>query len=335
MPRINKKSKKIEEIVQDYIDYCNYKNLRPKTIKSYYQTLMLFARYLEEEMEITDIKKIDKDVVEKYLSLTKERGKYSFIANEESLSKNRIDNRKDVGEEVSATTINNYLRNIKAFFSYLEENQIIKENSVRHCDYLKAPRKSKEQLTDYEYEKFIKAIDLTKFHEYRDYVIINLIFDTGMRLSETLSLTIHDIDLVRRTIYIPAEVTKGRKDRVTFFSITMSKLLNRWIRYKDTMQESELLFPTQRTNGLLSASNFERNFRQYLRRVNIDKNITPHGLRNNFSRRFLMSGGDIYTLSKILGHSSVTVTEKAYLDLMDEDFRKRYQRFSPLDNMKK
>lgn len=217
MPRINKKSKKIEEIVQDYIDYCNYKNLRPKTIKSYYQTLMLFARYLEEEMEITDIKKIDKDVVEKYLSLTKERGKYSFIANEESLSKNRIDNRKDVGEEVSATTINNYLRNIKAFFSYLEENQIIKENSVRHCDYLKAPRKSKEQLTDYEYEKFIKAIDLTKFHEYRDYVIINLIFDTGMRLSETLSLTIHDIDLVRRTIYIPAEVTKGRKDRVTFF----------------------------------------------------------------------------------------------------------------------
>ena len=335
MPRINKKSKKIEEIVQDYIDYCNYKNLRPKTIKSYYQTLMLFARYLEEEMEITDIKKIDKDVVEKYLSLTKERGKYSFIANEESLSKNRIDNRKDVGEEVSATTINNYLRNIKAFFSYLEENQIIKENSVRHCDYLKAPRKSKEQLTDYEYEKFIKAIDLTKFHEYRYYVIINLIFDTGMRLSETLSLTIHDIDLVRRTIYIPAEVTKGRKDRVTFFSITMSKLLNRWIRYKDTMQESELLFPTQRTNGLLSASNFERNFRQYLRRVNIDKNITPHGLRNNFSRRFLMSGGDIYTLSKILGHSSVTVTEKAYLDLMDEDFRKRYQRFSPLENMKK
>lgn len=156
-----------------------------------------------------------------------------------------------------------------------------------------------------------------------------------MRLSETLSLTIHDIDLVRRTIYIPAEVTKGRKDRVTFFSITMSKLLNRWIRYKDTMQESELLFPTQRTNGLLSASNFERNFRQYLRRVNIDKNITPHGLRNNFSRRFLMSGGDIYTLSKILGHSSVTVTEKAYLDFMDEDFRKRYQRFSPLENMKK
>lgn len=146
-----------------------------------------------------------------------------------------------------------------------------------------------------------------------------------MRLSETLSLTIHDVDIVRRTIYIPANITKSRKDRVTFFSVTMAKLLNRWIRYKDMMQENELLFPTQRTNGLLSASNFERNFRQYLKRVNRDKNITPHVLRNNFARRFLISGEDIYTLSKTLGHSSVTVTEKAYLDFMDENFGKRYQ----------
>lgn len=196
------------------------------------------------------------------------------------------------------------------------------------------PRKAKEQLSDYEYEKLIKSIDITKFHEYRDYVIINLIFDTGMRLGETLSLTIHDIDLVRRTIYIPAEITKGGKDRVVFYSMTMSKWLNRWIRYKDTIQENELLFPTQRTNSLLTVSNFERNFREYLKRANIEKEITPHGLRNNFSRRFLISGGDIYTLSKILGHSSVTVTEKAYLDLMDEDFRKKYQRFSPLENLK-
>lgn len=187
MPRINRKSKKIEDIIQDYIDYCNYKNLRPKTIKSYYQTLMLFARYLDEEMAITDIM-IKKEVVEEYLTLTRERGKYSFVAKEEYLNKNRLDNRKDVGDEVSPTTINNYLRNIKAFFSYLEENQIIKENTVKYCKYLKVPRKSKEQLTDYEYEKFVKSIDLTKFHEYRDYIIINLIFDTGMRLSETLSL---------------------------------------------------------------------------------------------------------------------------------------------------
>lgn len=115
----------------------------------------------------------------------------------------------------------------------------------------------------------------------------------------------------------------------------MSVLLNRWIRYKDSIQYNDLLFPTQRTNGLVTPSNFERNFRGYLKRAKITKNITPHTLRNNFGRRFLLNGGDIFMLSKILGHSSVTVTEKAYLDITTEDIRKSYQRFSPLENMRK
>ena len=101
------------------------------------------------------------------------------------------------------------------------------------------------------------------------------------------------------------------------------------------MQESDLLFPTQRTNRKIEQGNFERNFREYLKRANINKNITPHGLRNNFSRRFLMNGGSIFVLSKILGHSSVAVTEKAYLDLKEEDLRKKYREYSPLGNIKK
>lgn len=335
MPRINRKIKSIEDIIQDYLDFCNFKNLRVKTIKSYHQSLMLFAKYLEEEKEITDINKVDKDIVEEYISFTKERGKYSYVSNVDSVYQNYQNNRTDLGKEISVGTLNNYLRNIKVFFSYLEDNGIIQENTVKNCKFLKAPRKSKEQLTDYEYEKLIKSLDITKFHEYRDYVVINLIFDSGMRLSETLALTINEFDLARRTIHIPAEITKGNKDRVVFYSMKMSKLLQRWLRFKDTMQENELLFPTQRTNSLLTAANFERNFRNYLKRAKIDKNITPHSLRNNFARRFLLASKDIYTLSRILGHSSVSVTEKAYLDLMDEDFRKQYQRFSPLENLYK
>lgn len=334
MPRISKKSKTIEDLIQDYLDFCSYKNLSKKTIKSYSQTLILFARYLEEEKEIRDIKKVNKNVVEEYINFTKERGKYSFVADNGYLKAN-IDKRSDIGEEISAATLNNYLRNIKAFFSWLEDNMLIKENTVCRCKYIKAPRKSKEQLTDAEYMKLIKSIDITKFHEYRDYIIINLIFDTGMRLGETLNLTINDIDFVRRTILIPADITKGKKDRVVFYSQSMSKLLQRWIRFKDTFQETELIFPTQRTNCILSVSNFERNFKGYLKRAKIKKDITPHGLRNNFARRFLLASKDIFTLSKILGHSSVTVTEKAYLDLMDEDFRRQYQSYSPLENIKR
>lgn len=146
-------------------------------------------------------------------------------------------------------------------------------------------------------------MDCTKFHEFRDYTVINLIFDTGMKLNETPNLTVNDIDLVIRTILIPAEINKGRKDRVVFYSKQISKLLQRWLRYKDTMQEPELLFLTQRTNGIISNSNFQRNFRTYLKRAKIKKRITPHGLRNNFARRFILNGGSLAILSKILGHS--------------------------------
>ena len=71
-----------------------------------------------------------------------------------------------------------------------------------------------------------------------------------------------------------------------------------------------------------------------MKRAGIEKDISPHTLRNNFAKRCLMSGMDIYTLSKILGHSSVTVTEKAYLDLTVTDIRKNYQKFSPLEALK-
>ena len=334
MPRIIK-TKTINSIIVEYLEYCSYKNLRLKTIKSYHQTLMLFAKYLEEELEITDIKKVNKKVVEDYLAFTKDIGKYSFASSEAGIEKANIDKRHDVGKEISDVTINGYLRNIKAFFTYAEENNLVKKTNIHSIKSLKVNRRPKEQLTDEEYKKLIKVLDLSKFHEFRDYIIINLIFDTGMRLGETLNLTINDIDFVRRTILIPADITKGKKDRVVFYSQSMSKLLQRWVRFKDTFQETELMFPTQRTNTMLSVSNFERNFRGYLKRAKIKKDITPHGLRNNFARRFLLASKDIFTLSKILGHSSVTVTEKAYLDLMDEDFRKQYQNYSPLENIKR
>lgn len=156
-----------------------------------------------------------------------------------------------------------------------------------------------------------------------------------MRLSETLNLTVNDIDLLRRTILIPADLTKGRKDRVVFYSPQMAKLLQRWVKFKNTMQETELIFPNQRTNAFVSNSNFERNFRGYLKKSGIKKYVTPHSLRNNFARRFILNNGSLVVLAKILGYSSSKVTEQAYLDIMDGDLRKKYQAYSPSANMNK
>ena len=331
MPKI-KKCKEFSSYVQDFTDYCYLKGLSVKTIKSYHQTLLLFSKYLEEERGITDINKVNKDVVEEYIQFTRDRGKYSYVADEKFLKQNYQDKRSDIGKEVSASTLNNYLRNIKVFFNFLYDSEIIKFNNVCKAKYIKEKRRMKDQISDEEFKKLINKINLTIFSEYRDYIIINLLFDTGMRLSECLSLTIHDIDLIRRTIFLSADVTKGKKDRYVFYSQTLGKIFNRYLKYKDAIKETDLLFPTTRCTQL-TASNFERNFRNYRERAKIDKNITPHVLRNNFGRRFLLNGGDIYMLSRILGHSSVTVTEKAYLDLSTVDIREKYKKYSPLENL--
>lgn len=110
-------------------------------------------------------------------------------------------------------------------------------------------------------------------------------------------------------------------------------MLQRWLRFKDRYIETKYLFPIKATGLPVQIGTFETNFSNYLKRAGIEKKISPHVLRNNFAKRCLMAGMDVYTLSRILGHSSVSVTEKAYLDLTDRDLRCRYQNFSPIENL--
>lgn len=110
------------------------------------------------------------------------------------------------------------------------------------------------------------------------------------------------------------------------------KELRRWLQFKDRYVDGNYLFPNTKGSKLQIGS-FEIKLKQYGEKIGTK--IHPHQLRNNFAKRFLMAGGNIYDLPKILGHSSVTVTNKAYLDLSDEDIRKSHQNFSPLSNLNK
>lgn len=323
----------IDYDIDDFIDYCEVKRLSKKTVKSYEQTLRLFAMYLKNECEVKEAGDVRKIHVREYIKYLTERGKYTVVTDENTKKLNFPENREDYKKEVSKTTINNYTRNIKVFFNYLYENRYIRQNPIARIKQLKNSRKIVGYIDDVNMNKLLKCFNLSLFHEYRDYIITQLIFDTGMRLGETLLIKETDIDFVRRTIFLPADNTKGKKDRYVFFSEEMLKELKRWISYKDRYKECEYIFCTQRGTSL-KVSNYETNFKKYGKRIGLE-DIHPHMLRNNFAKRYLMNGGDIYTLSKILGHSSVTVTEKAYLDLQSDDLRNKYQKHSPLMNLKR
>lgn len=326
---------KFDYEIDDFMSYCQSKKLSTKTMRSYEQTLKLFAKYLEENKDIKSTKEVTKQDIQQYIIYLQERGKYTITSNENSLEWNRPHNRNDYSKPIKNGTINNYIRNLKVYFNFMSDNYMIKDNPILKIKFLKAQRKKKAFIKDIEFYKLLKSLDTTKYCEYRDYIIIQLVFDTGMRIGETLEIDVEtDLDLDNRAINLRADTTKGKSARRVFFSVKMGEELKRWIRFKDRYIESNLLFPVQLRDKPLLVNNFEKNYRKYCDRVGIEE-CSPHGLRNNFAKRFLMNGGDIYTLSKILGHSSVTVTEECYLDLNDEDIRKCYQRYSPLANLRR
>ena len=317
----------------EFMLYCRTTQLREKTMLSYEQTLRLFEKWCKEEQSISTVDKVNENVIRRYIFDLQERGKYTFYSNDKQKAINYPERRRDFRKPVSTTTINNYIRNLRVFFNYLERNYIIKKNPMKRVRQLKSNREPKVYLTDDELRKLLSKFDRSYFSEHRDYVMILLMLDSGMRLGECSTLLVSDLELSRKRINLRAEETKGRKERTVFFSPKTEKALRSWLQYKDRYVESDYLFPVKEHGGSIGVGNFEGNFRKYIARAGLNEEYTPHCLRNNFAKRCLMNGMDIYTLSKILGHSSVTVTEQAYLDINDDDMSKRYQHYSPLNGV--
>ncbi len=315
--------------VEMFIEHCELKELSQKTIGSYEQTLRLLMLYLDEQ-GITRTEKITHLDIQRYVKNIKERGKYTVTSNPNS--GNYQERRIDFGKKVSDVTINNYLRNMSAFFNWCVEEELILRSPVKRGDFIKVERKPLEFVSDEDFKRLLRNMNTASFSEYRDSIIIQLLLDTGMRINECLLIQVSDVDLPKRCIYLPAENTKGKKGRYVFYSDKMATLLQRWMKYKDRYRDSDFLFCTNKGKRV-QVSNFETNVRKYAHRIGL-KDIHPHVFRNNFAKRFLMSGGDIYTLSKILGHSSVTVTEQAYLDITQDDLAEMYRKHSPLKGIR-
>ena len=317
----------------EFMLYCRSTQLREKTMLSYEQTLRLFEKWCKEEQGITSVDKVNENVIRRYIFDLQERGKYTFYANDKQKAINYPERRRDFRKPVSTITINNYIRNLRVFFNYLERNYIIRKNPMKKIRQLRTNRQLKVYLTDDELRRLLTRFDRSYFSEHRDYMMILLMLDSGMRLGECSTLLVSDLELHRKRVNLRAEETKGRRERTVFFSPKTEKALRSWLQYKDRYVESDYLFPVKEHGGPIGVGNFESNFRKYIQRTGLNEDYSPHCLRNNFAKRCLMNGMDIYTLSKILGHSSVTVTEQAYLDIDDDDMSKRYQNYSPLNGV--
>nr|WP_222864138.1 tyrosine-type recombinase/integrase [Rossellomorea marisflavi] len=314
--------------VENFMVYCDSKALARKTKASYEQTLNLFARYMDEQHNVTEVSEVKTAHIRSYIKYLRERGKYTVVARDSSKMKNFPDNRPDLNKPISDSTIANYVRNIKVFFNFLHSEHEIKENPAEKVKNIKPMRKQKALMTREEIKRILDACETSTFHGFRSWIMIRLMLDTGMRSGECVSLRPENVDFKARAILI--ENPKNNRQRYVFFSYKLTHDLKRWFSYRDRFSDSPYLFPTIR-GTMLDISNFERMLKKIGKQVGVD--IHAHQLRNNFAKYYLLNGGDFVTLSRILGHSSVEVTQQAYLDFTDGEVAKKYQQHSPLNNL--
>ena len=315
--------KDFDYYIEDFMLYCVSKNLSKKTMKSYEQTLKLYQLYMEKEQGIKEVDKVTSKHIREYISYLKDRGKYTVQV--ASADINRPQSRTDNGKSISTTTINNYLRNIKVFFNYLDEEHIINDNPVRRIKQLKQAIEKKEPLTREQVRRLLNGFDIATFHGYRDYMTTKILLSVGARVGETLSLEIDDLDFRNNTILF--KDTKNKNEKTSYMTPKLSGELKKWISYKERYSKSHYLFPTTRETKM-SVSNFEQNLRRLGEQIGLQ--VSPHKLRYTFANDFLKAGGSIYVLSKLLDHSSVQVTE-IYLNFSREDLRREYLKHATLD----
>ena len=139
--------------INEFMVYCRSTQLRERTMYSYEQTLRLFERWLCDELKIYSVDKVTENMIRKYINDLQERGKYTFFVNDLSKVKNYPERRRDFRKPVSVTTINNYIRNLRVFFNWLERDYVIKKNPMRKIRQLKNNRKAKVFLTDEDLKK--------------------------------------------------------------------------------------------------------------------------------------------------------------------------------------
>lgn len=314
--------------LDSFLLYCTSKNLSKKTLQSYEQALMLFSQFLDEQYSITEVDKVKTGHIRQYLDNLGKRGKYTVVIDETKKHINKPDKRNDYAKPLSSTTKANYLRNIKVFFNWLFKEGEIPKNPVKKIEMIQPKRKAKRALSPMELKRISNIFPKTVFHGYRNYVIFKFLLDTGARIGETLEIKDSDIDLNFKVVTL--RDTKGGDERNVYMSQKMLSEMKNWLNYKDRWVNTDYTFPTK-SGTKLTVSSYEKQLTSIGNQVGID--ISPHQLRNQFARYYILNGGDWFSLSKILGHADVKTTMDAYMDLTNEDIQKQHMKFSPLNEI--
>ena len=286
----------IEEI-KDYINYLSLeRQLSPNTIDGYKRDLEDFYKFVNKSYRV-----IFKEDIIKYIEY--------------------------LNKKVGPKTINRHIVSIKNYFKYLERNDYIKNNPMNDITGLKTPKKMPRVLSVEDIDKLLD-IELKDAYDYRNKAMLELMYSSGLRVSELLDLTINNIDFNMNLVRI---FGKGSKERIVPISDIATKYLDEYINlYRNTLVKNkitDILFLNSRGNRL-SRQGFFKILKQIALEKGINKEISPHVLRHSFATHLLNNGADLRSIQTMLGHENIETTQ-IYTHVSDNYVRKNYDEAHP------
>ena len=235
----------------------------------------------------------------------------------------------NTSDELQKTTQNYHLIALRSFLKYLSKRDI-KSLPPEKIELAKTTRKQVTFLEKQELDRLINQPDLTKIIGKRDRAIIELLFSSGLRVSELVKLDKDHINLKRREFMVRG---KGQKDRPIFISPDATYWLEKYLdARKDSQTPLFLRYNGKKdldTSGdyqRLSVRSVQRLIARYAKLAGITKHVSPHTLRHSFATDLLMNGADLRSVQALLGHSNIATTQ-IYTHVTDPHLKKIHEQF--------
>jgi site-specific recombinase XerD len=302
----------LHEKVEDFVNYLTYeKRYSPHTVKSYERDLCHFIQSLKENFpEVCSWS----DVGERHLR--------QVIRVISCLDPDK----KDLSNRSRARLVSS----LKSFYKYLVLNGQV---SVNLMSDIKTPKFSTSLPTYLTYEQFEKLVSLPLDEtpqSYRDRAIVELIFASGVRVSELVGIRMSDIDFEKMEIRI---IGKGNKERIVPFGSYSLQAIFEWLAVRDVLvtDDCDYLF-VNRFGNKMNPRAVQISLKKMGLNAEIPIKLTPHKLRHSFATEMLAGGADIRVVQEILGHTSLSITQ-IYLHLDIERLKSVYNKAHPLSSV--
>lgn len=326
--KIRKAAKTEYTLNKAYEIFYNVKKaerMRERTLADYRKHWRYLNEWLAEAYpELSMLHEFTAEVARDYVTyMSTKRTKYAGI-----------ENREVKGRNLAAGTVLIRLRSLRAMCNYWTAEGMVELNPAKN---LKPPKQDMDEIetfTDEQLTTLLAAPDVNTFAGYRDKTLMLLLADSGLRINEALNLTLEHLDVKSRCIRLPAAMNKNRKPRIVPLSPEVVRELLTLISENQSFFDTDHLFVANYGEPL-KADHFRRRLSIHARAAGLDNvKVSPHQFRHYFCKTYLLNGGDIFSLQRIVAHAEISTTRK-YVQMSDDNIRQQHSQFSPIQRLGK